>query len=106
MICGNAFFVKHPRTIEDLCQPHRLEEERPYIVDKVICLAKIDYDNFASDMVADRQFLEDNALSGGDNSNAIHCLLIKHRKRNDGILVVSKGAWVAYAALYSPDTSI
>ena len=59
---GKAFFVSKPRTIDELYQPHMLSDERAYAVEKVICLNKTDYENFTSDMLADRQFLEDNAL--------------------------------------------
>ena len=98
-----AFFVNRPRTIDDLYQPHLLADERPYSVEKVICLNKTDYDNFSSDMLADRQFLEDNVLLQDSKSQIFRCLLVKRRNTNTGILVVPDGAWVALAALYMVD---
>ena len=98
---GKAFFVSRPRTIDELYQPHMLSDERPYAVEKVICLNKTDYDNFASDMLADRKFLGENALLQDSKSQILRCLLVKQRKTNAGILVVPDGAWVALAALHT-----
>ena len=58
---GYAYFVEYPRIIDDLMLPHPIEQERPYRVVKSIKLAKIDYQNFVTDMIADRQFVVDNA---------------------------------------------
>lgn len=95
-----AHFVYRPRTIDELCCPHLLADERPYIVEKVISLNKTDYDNFKSDMLADRQFLEENVLVQDKNNPVIRCLLIRQGSADTGILVVPDRAWVAYAALY------
>ena len=60
-IKGYAYFVAYPRIIDDLLAPHIFEAERPFVVAKIVKLAKIDYENFITDMVADRQFIEDHA---------------------------------------------
>ena len=60
-ISGKAYFVSDPRRIEDLTVLHLVEKERPFEVVKIVKLAKIDYENFITDMVADRQFIEDHA---------------------------------------------
>ena len=91
---GYAYFVGKPRMIEDLLQPHPIESERPYEIVKTINLSGIDFENFITDMVADRQFLEDNAAL------CIRCLLVKHRITGEGILVVPDKAWVDIAAVY------
>lgn len=95
---GRAYFVVLPRRIEDLMCPHPIESEREYEVVKTIRLAKIDYENFVTDMVADRQFLEDNAelCSKG---NVIRCLRITRRGCAESVLVVPNCAWVDVAAL-------
>ena len=41
-----AFFVEYPFLIEDLIKPHSPHQQKPYIVEKVIRLGKIDYENF------------------------------------------------------------
>ena len=60
-IFGKAYFVSGPCRVEDLTVPHLVEKEQPYEVVKTVRLAKIDYENFITDMVADRQFIEDHA---------------------------------------------
>lgn len=56
---GYAYFVERPRRIEDLMVPHPIEKERPYRIVTEIHLPAIDYENFITDMLADRQFIED-----------------------------------------------
>lgn len=96
---NRAYFVKRPRTIEDLCKPHLMNNERPYEVVKEITLAAIDYENFITDMEADRQFMEDNAAlcAGGE---PMKCLLVRQRGKRDCILVVPEDEsfvkWAAY----------
>lgn len=86
-----AYFVQCPRTIEDLRRPHLPDTERPYEVVKTITHAAIDYENFITDMAADRQFIEDAAdlcLAG----ETMKCLLVRQRGKNDGVLVVPDNA--------------
>ena len=96
---GSACFIRHPHTIGDLMQPHLHKHEREYQIVKTIELGKMDYENFITDMLADRQFIEDNAglCSQG---KVWQCLLIRQKGRSDGILVVPEGGhyvgWAAY----------
>ena len=95
---GMAYFVKAPHRIEDLRAPHLVDEERAYMVVKQVKLAKIDYENFITDMLADRQFIEDNAELCG-KGGVWRCLLVQKRGRRDGILVLPEdGCFVGYAA--------
>ena len=96
---GYAYFVKRPRRIEDLMCPHPIEQEREYEVLKTITLPAIDFENFITDMVADRQFLEDNADLCSISGAVVRCLLIQRRKSSSGVLVVPDGAWVDIAAV-------
>ena len=66
---------------------------------KEILLSGIDYTNFITDMLADRQFLEENAALCSKDTEVVRCLLIKHRRTGEGILVVPDGAWVDLAAV-------
>ncbi len=86
-----AFFVSFPRRVSDLRRPHRVEEERPYRVTRIVLLPDIDYENFAEDLLADRAFLRP----------AQGCLLIKSKHRRDGILVYARGDRVQRAAYFS-----
>lgn len=92
-----AYFVQRPRTIEDLIAPHPIERERPVEIVKTVELARIDYENFVTDMLADRQFLEDNAAlcSKGE---VWMCILVRQRGRTDGVLVLPEGCFVGWAA--------
>ena len=93
-----AYFVENPRRIEELVCPHPLEQERYEIV-KTIRLAKIDYENFVTDMLADRQFLEDNAALCSKDEDVIRCLRVTHRGAKESVLVVPDESWVDIAAL-------
>lgn len=95
---GTAYFVKQPRTIEDLIVPHPIELERPFEVIKTMMLAKIDYENFITDMNVDRQFIEDDAELCG-MGKVWKCLLVRQRGREDGVLVMPEdGCYVGWAA--------
>ena len=80
-------FVRFPRRIDDLCNEDLIGEERTYKVVKEIELAAIDYENFVTDMCADRQFIEDYAglCTEGD---PMKCLLIRQQGKGDGVLVI------------------
>lgn len=98
-INGCAYFVECPRRMEDLQRPHLIDRERPYRIVAAVRLRKIDYENFITDMQADRQFIEDH----GKNCKAGEiwdCLLVQQRGRRDGVLVLPKQecfvSWAAY----------
>lgn len=93
-----AYFVEFPRRIEDLQCPHLIDCERPYRIVATVALRKIDYENFITDMIADRQFLEDHAYLCSEGE-VWRCILVKQRGKSDGVLVVPDGCYVKYAAL-------
>ena len=97
---GYAYFVEKPRVVEDLVRPHPIEQERAFEIAKVIQLGAIDFENFTTDMVADRQFIEDNA-ERCVKGEVWKCLLVQRRGRCDGVLVMpEEGCYVGYAAYY------
>lgn len=94
-----AYFVKRPRVIQDLAAPHPLEAERAYEVTARVALAGIDYENFVTDMLADRGFIEENAALCGEGE-VMRCLLVQRRGQDGGVLVVpERGSFVGWAAL-------
>ncbi len=98
---GFAFFVNRPRTIEDLMLLHPAEQERRYEIVDAVCLAKIDYENFITDMLADRAFIEDRAALC-DRGEIWRCILVRQRGCRSGILVMpADGGHVEWAA-YCP----
>lgn len=96
---GYAFFVKRPRTLEDLISPHLLCREQAYELVESVALAAIDYENFITDMLADRQFFEDKAAlcSRGE---VWKCLFIYQAGKTDGVLAIPESddylGWAAY----------
>ena len=98
---GCAYFVERPRRIEDLMVPHLIELERPYRIVTEIQLPAIDYENFITDMLADRQFIEDHAALCSKGA-VWRCILVQQRGRTDGVLVIPEdGRYVGWAAYYS-----
>ena len=100
-MAGKAYFVSDPRRMEDLTVLHLVERERPFEVVKTVKLAKIDYENFITDMVADRQFIEDHAplCTKGE---VWRCILVQQSGRSDGVLVMPEDdCFVGWAAYYS-----
>ena len=83
---GYAYFVESPRIVEDLMAPHPIEREQRYEIVKAVKLTKIDYENFITDMIADRQFIEENAALCAQDG-VWRCLLVQQRSRTDGVLV-------------------
>ncbi len=102
---GRAFFVKRPRKLKDLQRPHLVNWERPYHIVATAELRRIDYENFVTDMLADRQFIVD----GGKHCKAGEiwdCLLVQQRGHTDGILVLpEQDCFVSWAA-YIPEMNV
>lgn len=92
-----AFFVFRPRTVAELTLENPNGRLREYRIVRTICLSQIEHQNFATDLLADRQFIEDNAafcVEPGD------CLLVTTRRRDVELLIVPwRGCFVKYAAL-------
>jgi hypothetical protein len=95
---GYAYFVERPRRIEDLMVPRLIELERPYRIVTEIQLPTIDYENFITDMLADRQFIEDHGRRC-KKSEVWDCLLVRRRGRLDGVLIIPvQDCFVGWAA--------
>lgn len=94
---GTAYFVYSPRMLSDLLQPHDIRDEKPYRVVHTVSLSAMSYENFITDMLADRQFLEDYAKLCGEGE-IWRCILVKQRGTTEGILVMPDGCYVKYAA--------
>ena len=98
---NRACFVKYPRTYDDLLELHVQDREQPYEITCTVELGAIDYENFIYGMDVDRQYIEDNAYLCSDGA-VKKCLLVRQRRKKDGILVVpipnnpSFVLWAAY----------
>lgn len=97
---GFAFFIKRPRILEDLLKPHLLNQEHQYEIFETIVLSKIDYENFITDMLADRMFFENKSVLC-QPGEVWKCLLIHQRGKSDGVLAIpEKEGYLGWAAYY------
>ena len=93
----SACFISRPRRIEEL-RDCRIGILLPYRVVKTIRLGGMDYENFVTDLLADRAFLED-VPGCGENCTLVRCLCVTCRGR-DSVLVLPDGTGhVTLAAL-------
>lgn len=98
---GRAYFIDFPRIMEDLKALHDINAEQDYEIVATVKLGTIDYENFITDMVADRQFIEDNCDLCSVGS-VWKCLLVQQKGEKDGVLVVpTDRCYVKYAAYYT-----
>lgn len=92
-----AFFVFRPRTAEDLTVRNPGGKWMEYRIVKKITLSNGDYKNFITDLLADRQFIEDAAVLCKIRGD---CLLVTTRTQQPELLVIPwKDCFVRYAAL-------
>lgn len=95
-----AFFTEYPKRAEELTRPRPVEEAAPYEIAGTVSLGKLDYDNFASDMLVSREFLELGASGcgvGGDGT--LHCLLVQCAGRPGLLIVPDPDGAVRFAAV-------
>ena len=99
---GYAYFVERPRRIDDLLLPHLVEAERPYRIVGKVQLSAIDCKNFITDMLADRQFIENHGRRC-KKGEVWDCLLVRRRGQPDGVLVMPEAecfvGWAAFEKL-------
>lgn len=92
-----AFFVFHPRRVDDLLPKYENGKWREVQIVGTVMLSKLDFENFATDLLADRQFIEDNAILCQRPND---CLLVTTRAHTDELLIIPwKGCYVRFAAL-------
>lgn len=98
-----APFVKQPRTIGDLLSP--IAEKHRFKIAEVVVLQAVDYENFITDMLADRPFLNSN-LFGRIEGETWYCVFVTQSGSKDGVLVLPEGDHVDYAAYLAYDGDI
>ena len=92
-----ARFISRPRRLEDL-RDFGIGMLRPYQIISTVCLSGMDYENFVTDLMADRAFLE-NVPGCGEEGSLVRCLCVTCLGR-DSVLVLPDGTGhVALAAL-------
>jgi hypothetical protein len=77
---------------------------RNCVVEKVVQLAKWEFDAFSADLLKDWSFIKDNQEHMfSELSNVAHCLLVTGDGHKDGVLVNSEGYNYARYACHIPD---
>lgn len=98
---GTAYFVKKPSRLSNLLRPHRLEDEVAYEIVRTILLPQIDYENIATDLTVNREYIKQYAYLCGIQDGVWRCLLIRQENAKTGILVMPEDqSWIGYAAYY------
>lgn len=99
---GQAYFVHEPRRIEDLITPHDINVEQDYEIVAAVNLGAMDYQNFITDMCADRQFIEDHYMQCCGTGEPLKCLLVRQHGKRDGVLIVpADRCYIKCAAYYT-----
>ena len=97
-----AAFFHRPRRIEELRGLHLVSNEHPFAIIATVELEEIDYENFATDLLADRQYIEDYA-NLCETGTVWRSILVRQYGHADGILVLpgEDGCHVEWAAYLS-----
>lgn len=94
---STAYFVSRPRRIEEL-RDYGIGMLRPYRIVSTVCLGGMDYENFVTDLLADRAFLE--SVPGcGEDGTLVRCLCVTCRGRNSVLVLPDGTGHIALAAL-------
>jgi hypothetical protein len=102
-----AFFVSMPFQFRDLLSLHLAGQRKPYVIEATVQLAKIDFENFITDLCVDRRFIEENTgLCRVDENGVWHCIFVHQKGRKDGVLVMPEGQGFPKWAAYIPDENI
>ena len=92
-----AWFVFRPRTAADLTLNNPAGKWLEYRIVKTICLDGINYENFATDLLADRQFIENHSALCAKPGD---CLLISGKRQEPELLVIPwQKCFIRYASL-------
>jgi hypothetical protein len=98
---GSAFFIFSPRNADEFRRPFPLDSIQPYRIIETITLNGMDYENFATDMLVEREYLE--PFEGLCCTGAVYeCVLVCRQGNNrTGILVIpDSGGYIKCAAYY------
>ncbi len=99
---GTCFFIKNPKNIQDLMKLHNHLDRNTYEIEHTIELLKHEYYNFVKNFYIDRWYIHEYSnLCYIDEIGIWHCILVKEKGENHGILVQPDGCiYAKYAAYY------
>ena len=98
-----TWFTRKAVDIDELKRRTGEEREKvPFVVEKVIEIDEKEFDKFAGDLLEDRDFIKDNiGLMYFDRDRVWHCILVKAKDKQEGILVESEGyEYARYSAIW------
>ena len=98
---GSAFFVFSPRNADEFNQPFPLDRIQPYRIVGRITLSGMDYENFVTDMLVERKYLEPFEESCRTGP-VFECVLVRRQgNTRTGVLVIpDSGGYIKCAAAY------
>lgn len=98
---NRAFFVIRPREINDLFTPHPVEREQDFYVKKRIVLKPYEYENFITDLLVERDYINKSDISCTNRGDILECLLVTKPNTDEGVLVVpDDNGFIKLAASY------
>ena len=102
---NRALFTRKAVDLDELKQRTGLESDKKYfVVEKVIELDEKEFDGFSNDLLEYREFIKENIdLMYVDSNDIWHCILVKAKGRDDGILVEAEGYSYSRYSSYIPD---
>ncbi len=83
----NAAFMRKPGRAEDLITWDKVAKQRsPFLIEKTIEFEKAEFESFASELFAGRDFIKENVeLMRVDKNGVRHCIRVKARGETGGI---------------------
>ena len=102
---NQVMFTRKAADIDELKHRNGLDRDKKYfVVEKVIELDEKEFDEFADDLLEDREFIKENIdLMYVDQNGIWHCILIKVKGRDYGILVEAEGYGYGRYCSYIPE---
>ena len=106
---NRALFARKAVDIDEIKNITGLDRDKKYyVIEKTIELDEKEFDEFADDLLEDRDFIKDNIDFMFVDSNSVwHCLLVKAKGRDEGLLIEAEGySYSRYTALWRDDECI
>lgn len=102
-----AHFVRKANTIDDL-KGYENEKATPFAIEEVLYLEPDEYRHFSSNLIDDHEFIAKRVGKMYVDADKVwHCILVKVKGSDEGILVESDGYdYARYAAIYPPTETI
>lgn len=98
---NKAFFISRPRNLTDLKTPHQVELEKSFSISKRLNLTRTDYENFASDLLVERNYIANYAGMCKNDNDELECIFISQPNDFEGVLVVpDENGFIEKAAFY------